>query len=168
MKTWLRLLLVLATVGGGFAGLSTTTEVFGTLKEHGLAVELVGLTSITLYAFVIASGLLFVYDSRLTGPMLVAFALQIPWVSLPLFGYHFAAASYAVVTLGPPQWAGQIVTYGLSADLGAYFKFRFAAPQEGPWSVGINLFAVLLYVLLRLSVRASSRSPEPASTLPAG
>lgn len=153
MKTWLRLLLVVSTVGGGFTGFSITTSAFSSFIEHGLATELVGLSMMALYAFVTAAGLLFVYDSRHTRPMLAAIALQIPWVSLPVFEYHFAAASYVAVTLGPPQRAGQIVTYGLIADLGANCKFRFASVLEGPWSVGINLFAVLLYVLLQVSVR---------------
>ncbi len=167
MKTWLRLLLVVATVGGGFTGLILTANAFGSFIERGLAAELISLAFIALYAFVIVAGLLFVYDPRRTRPMLVAFVLQIPWVSLPVFEYHFSAAAYVAATLGPPQRVGEIVTYGLIADFGADFKFRFASVLEGPWSVGINLFAVLLYVLLQLSIRATSRSHEPAQIISA-
>jgi hypothetical protein len=163
MKTWLRLLLVVSTVGGGFTGFIVAAEGFRSFLERELATKLLGLTMMALYAFVTAAGLLFVYDSRRTRPILAAIALQIPWLTLPVFEYHFAAASYVAVTLGPPQRAGQLLTYGLSADLGATCKFRFASLLEGPWSLGVNLFAVLLYVLLRLSLRGASRSPGPAS-----
>jgi hypothetical protein len=167
MKTWLRLLLVVLTVGGGFTGLTSTVNAFGAFEKYGLAAEVVGITFMVLYVFIVAAGLLFVHDSHCTRPMLVALALQIPWVSLPVFEYHFAAGLYAAVTLGPPQAAGQLVTYGLTADLGANWQFRFASVLEGPWSVGINLFAVLLYILLRVSIRGTGRSAEPASTLSA-
>jgi hypothetical protein len=169
MKTWLRLLLVVSTVGGGFTGFSLAANGFSSFMEHGLATGLGGLTIMALYGFVTAAGLLFVYDSRRTRPMLAAIALQIPWVSLPVFEYHFAAASYIAITLVLPQGPGLIGTnVEWSALLGADCKFRFASVLEGPSSVGINLFAVLLYVLLRLSVRRFSRSPEAAPTLPAG
>jgi hypothetical protein len=165
MKTWLRLLLVALTVGGGFTGLTYTLNAFGGFEKYGLAAELVGLAFMALYAFVIVAGLLFVHDLHCTRPLLVAIALQIPWVSLPVFEYHFAAGLYAAVTLGPPQLAGQFVTYGLTGDLGANWKFRFASVLEGPWSLGINLFALFIYVLLRLSLRKTSRPREPVSTL---
>jgi hypothetical protein len=168
MKTWLRLLLIVATVGGGYTGFSITAGTFSSFIPHGPFTELIGLTFMALYAFVTAAGLLFVYDPCWTRPMLVAIALQIPWVSLPVFEYHFAAASYVAATLGPPRQAGQLLTYALTADLGADFKFRFASVLSGPWSVGINLFAVLLYVLLLLSSRTPARSPELASSPSAG
>lgn len=167
MKTWLRLLLVVSTVGGGFTGFSLMAGSFNSFMEHGLATELVGLTLMTLFAFVTITGLLFVYDSRCVRPMLAAIALQIPWMSLPVFEYHFSAASYVAVTLGSPQRAGQILTYGLIADLGAYGRLRFTSVLEGPWSVGINLFAVLLYILLRVSLRAQIHSAELTSAISA-
>jgi hypothetical protein len=162
MRTWLRLLLVVLKVGGGFTGLSSTVGAFGTFEKYGLFAELVGLVFMALYLFVVTAGLLFVHDSRRTRPLLVAFALQIPWVSLPVFEYHFAAGLYAAVTLGPPKLAGQLFTYELTGDLGANWKFRFASVLEGPWSLGINVFALLIYVLLQLSIRRFSLSQEPA------
>jgi hypothetical protein len=169
MKTWLRLLLVVATVGGGFTGLSVTASAFSAFVEHGLFSELIGFGFIALYAFVTAAGLLFVYNPRRTQPMLAAIALQIPWVSLPVFEYHFAAASYVALILVLPQGPGLIGTdFDWGAQLGAYAQFRFGDLQRGPSKVGINLFAVLLYVLLRLSVRRFNRSPKPASVLPTG
>ncbi len=168
MKTWLRLLLVLSTVGGGFAGLSYVVDAFGGLEKRGLFTEVVGLAFIGFYAFVIVAGLLFVYDPRHTQPMLVAFALQIPSVSFPVFECHISAASYVATFLVLPQGPGLVGTHvEWSAQLGAYAQFRFADLQEGPSKVGVNLFAVLLYVLLRLSLRARNHSPEPAPTLSA-
>jgi hypothetical protein len=155
-------------VGGGFTGVSLTSNLFNGPNMNGpLAVAIASLF-IALYAFVVVAGLLFVYDSRRTGPMLIAFALQIPWVSLPVFEYHFAAGLNAAMAFGPPRVAQDALSMiDLSGHFETAFQFRFGEVQEGPWRVGINLFAVLLYVLLRLSLRTLRRSPQPAPVLSA-
>lgn len=146
MKTWLRLLLVLMTVGGGFTGVTVTSNLFNNSKEYVVAIALI---FTILYAFVVAAGLLFVYDSHRTGPMLVAIGLQIPWVSLPVFEYHFAAGLNGALVFGPPRMAQDLGTMiELRSDFLTSFQFRFGAIQEGPWRVGINLFAAILFIML--------------------
>lgn len=158
MKTWLRLLLVLMTVGGGFTGVSVTSNLFDSSNKNGSVAVVITLIFMALYAFVVAAGLLFVYDSRRVGPMLVAFALQIPWVSLPVFEYRFAAGLNAAMAFGPPRVAQDALSMiDLSGHLETAFQFRFGTVQEGPWRIGINLAAALLYVLLWLSVRTPSK-----------
>lgn len=145
MKTWLRLLLVLMTVGGGFTGVTVTSNLFNNSKEYVVAIALI---FTILYAFVVAAGL-FVYDSHRTGPMLVAIGLQIPWVSLPVFEYHFAAGLNGALVFGPPRMAQDLGTMiELRSDFLTSFQFRFGAIQEGPWRVGINLFAAILFIML--------------------
>jgi len=158
MKTWLRLLAVLMTVGGGFVGVTITFNLFGGPNKGGSPEAVVASIFMALYGFVVAAGLLFVYDPRRTRPMLVAFALQIPWLSLPVFEYRFAAGLNAVVAFGPSQAAQgalSMIHFGGASETA--FRFSFGTLQEGPWRIGINLVAALLYILLWMSVRTSSK-----------
>ena len=60
MKPWLRLTLITMTVGGGFAGfVSTLQSLFNSLRASTLNL-LLTVVFMGLYAFVTASGLLFV------------------------------------------------------------------------------------------------------------
>jgi len=102
MKTWLRLTLITMTVGGGFAGVILTIQSLLDSGSRG-PVHLVLLAGfLALYAFVTACGLLFVHDPSRLRPLLVALAIQIPWVSTPLVVYKFAAGSHVVLTVGGP------------------------------------------------------------------
>jgi hypothetical protein len=106
-------------------------------------------TFFAIYLFVTVAGLLFVYDTHRTGPMLVAFALQIPWVSLPVFEYHVAAGLNASLAFGPLRGVAQSgMSFEWSRHFETTFQFRFGAVQDGTWRLGINLFATLLFVLL--------------------
>lgn len=165
MKTWLRLPLVLIAVGGGWTGVLATIQLFGDLSSRGLRYTLIVLIFFALYSFLTAAGLWFVYDANKTRPMLLAFALQIPWVDLPGFKYQVFSLLYAAMTFGPPQGRGRIGTYiEWSANLGTHGEFRVGGLPEGAWSVGINLFALLItLILLRYdwTTRATSSLESP-------
>jgi hypothetical protein len=104
-----------------------------------------------LYAFVIAGGLVFVYDPCRNQFLQIALLLQVPWISSPFLLYRFACASYAIVSAEPPQAGrvglhfGWVAQFGSQANVGIF--------QGDGWSLGVNLFAVLLLVLLRTSTR---------------
>lgn len=158
MKTWLRLLVVLMTVGGGFTGLSITFGAFERVTNAGSLTIATLWIFMAMYAFVAAAGLLFVYDPNKTGPILVAFALQIPWLSLPVLEYHFAAGLSTAIAFGPARVAQDALSM---VDLGGHFEtafqFSFGTVQEGPWRIGINLIAAMLFVLAWLSARTPSK-----------
>jgi hypothetical protein len=149
MRTGLRLLFVLIAVGGGCTGVLETTQLFSGLPNLGFRYAVIVFISFALYAFLTAAGLLFVYDANLTRPMLCAFALQIPWVDLPGIKYQVFSLLYAAITLGPPQGNGRIGTYvGWSANIGTQGQFRIGGLPAADWSVGVNLFALLITMVL--------------------
>ena len=163
MKIWLRMMIVLMTVGGGFAGVLITADQLFHLNGHGATDAILIVIFFLLYAFVTTSGLIFVHDPHRTRPILVAFALQIPWVSCPIFVYQFASVLHVAVTVGEPEVAGNVGFHlGFSAQFGSLF--RVAGFQEIPWSLGVNLIAVLMLVLLRRSVQASSPTLQPLTS----
>ena len=149
MKPWLRLLLVMASVGGGFAGMALTTVEFA--HAHSAVRVMLSMLFLGLYGFVTASGLIFVHDPKRTRPLVAALALQIPWISSPVFVYQFAAALCAAITLGTPEETNRIgIHFGGSLFFGAHFQFRFGSSVDVPISVGVNVAAlVLLFLLLR-------------------
>lgn len=160
MKAWLRLPLVLVTVGGGCAGVLASIQLFGgpsslgvrhtgAPSHLGLRWALMELICFGVYSFLTAAGLWFVYDANKTRPILFAFALLIPWVDLPGFRYQIYALLYAAMTFGPPHGNGKIGTYvEWSANLGTHVDLRIGGLPEGNWSVGLNLFALLIVLIL--------------------
>ncbi len=161
MKPWLRLLLVTASVGGGFTGIVLSIGIFANAHSAGQLILCV--VFLGLYGFVTASGLIFVYDPKRTRPLVAAFALQIPWLSSPVFVYQFAAAICSAITLGPPEEVDRIgVHFGWGLFFGAHFLIRFGSSMDVPVGVGVNVAAVvLLYLLLR-----ANRVGTPTPRLP--
>jgi hypothetical protein len=158
MKTWLRLTLVAATVGGGFAGMVLADQSLSNPAGHRPAYVVLMVAILALYTFVTASGLWFVWDIRRIRPLLAALAIQIPWLSTPLIVYKFAAGFFAVLTVGSPEEPGSFgLHFGAEALLGC--MSRFAWHQEIPWSIGANVFALLLLVLAWPKGRTSGTMP---------
>ena len=154
MKTWLRLILVVFTVGGGFTLITGATDVlFRTNPMSLTAVMLLGFMMAS-GAFIMASGLVLVRDPRCTRLAQIALALQIPWVSSPLFAFRLfcGVGLYAVVGLEPPEDVVRVGDhFGWRFQLGAYSSVGFW--ENHPWSLGINLVALFLLVALRASMR---------------
>jgi len=167
MKTWLRLTLITMTVGGGFAGVLITGHSLVHSEGQGLPYLVIMAAFLTLYTLVTASGLLFVHDPRRVQPLFAALATQIPWISSPLIVYKVAAGFHAVLTIGSPEEVGTFgVHFGAEALLGSMFSFVFCSAKT-PWSIGVNLFALLLLVLLWKSARTSDPVMQPIATLTA-
>lgn len=139
MKPWLRLILVTATVGGGFAGVAVTIQLlFG--GQGGSPASYVLLTGFfALFAFVTVSGLVFVHNPENTGLMTVALALQVPWVSSPIFAYKLDAGFQLTVAF---------IGGNLTAALRLGSGFQVGIFQQHPWGAGLNLFALVLLALL--------------------
>ena len=148
MKIAIRVVLILATVGGGFAGFLAVLSAFWgrDLRDS----RLLGILcfGLLVYSIITIAGLMFAITGRAGRNLTLAFAGMVPWVDLPGIEYHLTCALYAAVTVGPPHDAKQIATYEFSAQMGSQFQFRMGGPPHGEWSLGINLFAVLLMILL--------------------
>lgn len=92
MKAWLRLTLVVTTVGGGFAGIIFHLEAIQFWFNGQRKIEWVPIVLfLAVNVFVMASGLIFVQDSHRTRPLRVALGLQIPRISSSLLVYAFSA-----------------------------------------------------------------------------
>jgi hypothetical protein len=164
MKAWLRLLLVLITVGGGCSGLVALIPLFSGLLSQGLRHALVISIAFAVYLFLTRSGLLFVYNANLIRPMLFAFSLQIPLVDLPGFRYEVHSLLYGAVTLGQPRGSGMIGAYiEWSGNFGTHAELRIGGLPEGNWSVGANLTAMLIDLFLLMYVRRAGRSANESS-----
>ena len=152
MTTWLRLTLITITIGGGFHGsVLTFQSLFDSLGQKPL-ILIIKAIFLSLYAYVTISGLLFVNNPQRTRPLLAALAIQIPWISSPVIVYKFATALQAVLSIGSPEKAGYFgLRLGSEFFLGS--SWQFALLQENPWRIGINVFALLLFMLLWRSRR---------------
>jgi hypothetical protein len=162
MKSWLRLTFVTVTVGGGFTGVAITLQAFFAQQNQPPAYYVLMLVFIALFAFVTTSGLVFVHNPERTGFMIVALALQIPWVSSPIIAYKFAAGFQICVAFFDGRFAGGF-------RLGSDFQINFF--QKLPWGAGVNLFALALLVpLLRAKQLPDKALQHTATTIgiPAG
>jgi hypothetical protein len=139
MKSWLRLTLITVTVGGGFTGVAITLQALFARQTQAPVYYALMLAFLALFAFVTASGLAFVHNPERTGPLIVALALQIPWVSSPIIAYRLAAGFQISIALIGGHFAGG---FRLGSD------FQINLFQQLPWGAGVNLFALALLVLL--------------------
>jgi len=136
MKTWLRLLLITMTVGGGFTGIAIAAQTL-----YGDPSQWLGcLLALAVFTFIVISGLLFVHNPQRILPLVVALALQVPWLSSPLVTYHAeAGSSFSVAVIGG-NFTHEV------GWLGSWWEFGWLS--HAPWGVGVNLTAVVLLGLL--------------------
>lgn len=157
MKTWLRLLLVIVSVGGGLTGI--LLAIAQTVDVHSAAQVLLLILFLGLYGFVTVSGLLFAHDVRRTTPLAIALALQIPWVSCPWFVYEFASGVWAAITVGEPAEKGLTgLHFGWNLLFGAHFQVTFGSSHYVPISLGVNAAAMLLSGLLMHANRSADQT----------
>jgi len=170
MKTWIRLVLVLITVGGGFSLFIVSITSLppeltqGTPVTKVLAAILVCMM-IGSGVLVTVSGLLFVHDPRCIWPMRIGLAIQIPWLSCPLMTYRMmCGAGLTILTsVKPPENVMLIGThFAWFPEFGTTYNLRIA---EYPWGFGINLVALFFFLLVG-AVARTQRSSAPASDEP--
>jgi hypothetical protein len=165
MKTWPRLTLITMTVGGGFAGvLLTLTSLFNS-QSRGVIYLVFVVGFLAMFLFVMASGLLFVHDPRRVRPLFAALTIQTPWISTPLLVYKFAAGFHLAVSIGSTQEPGGGVHSGFKYLLCT--TYRFGLLEAGPWSIGINLAALALLILLWTAIQTSRPTVQQATVVPA-
>jgi hypothetical protein len=147
MRTWLRVVLIIASVGGGFAGvLGALPLVFHSTVSHALLAA----CAVAVYTFITASGVLFALDEARTGWLFPAFILQIPYVSFSLFTYKFAAGAVAFLITGGQEGAGRMGIYG-GTELALASSWKLGFGEDVPMRLGVNFFAVGMLVLLNKS-----------------
>ena len=165
MPSWLRMVLVTASVGGGFTGFVVILTAVGTPMPAASRIILVAFAA--LYAFVVAAGLLFVHNPRRLMPLVVALALQVPSLSSPLVVYQFTAGAHVTVAGVLNLDTGSLSLTG-GAQLGSQFLFALLQPPR-PLSGGINLVALALFaaaVWSRSRQRRADRLSPPFPPVP--
>jgi hypothetical protein len=155
MKPWLRLTLIMMSVGGGFTGFALTFQVLQSgLSSHTeppLNLLIMGIF-LLLNAGVAASGLLFVHDPGCTRPLAASLAIQVPWISSSFLTYRFASGLELVLSAtGPEKGEDFAFHFAWKCFIGSSWSFSIS--QEHPVGFGINLVAFALLIFLWRSAR---------------
>jgi hypothetical protein len=169
MGQWLRWILVVVTVGGGFDGIVNVAQDIYALKGCGPS-DIAPLVLFTvLYAFTAWAGLLFADDPERTRPLVVSLILQVPTFWSQFLSYRFIAGLELLFTLARSApvarkdgtMTGFGFSFGPSLRLGSHYWLYFS----GDWRLGcgINLFALGLLVLLCRHARRPNQSLEPTA-----
>jgi hypothetical protein len=158
MKPWIRLTLITMTVGGGFAGVAATLQALFNASGESTLNQVTMVVFMGLYAFVTASGLVFVHDSTRTGPLQAALLIQIPSISSPVIVYKFAAGLETLIYVSGLE---KEKTPGLRLGLQLGSNWSFALQQDNPLRVGVNIAALAILVLLWQTRRPARRMTPP-------
>jgi hypothetical protein len=161
MKKWLRLVLLVITVGGGFAAGSQAL----TLLLHPQIIDvshmLLAVIALAMSIFVMSSGLIIAINPTDVRLLIPAIAIQIPYLSSSFLTYKFGAGLPCFIIVGAPEDAGRVGLYGgFEALVGGSWKLSFGG--DHPLRVGINLAACLLLILLWRERRSIQTSTPPA------
>ena len=155
MKTWLRLTLIVMSVGGGFAGMMAAGS-FIFAPDQLFANRLIALFITLIYSFITISGLVFVVRPHETTPLKVGLLLQLPWLAVPGLVYHIGSAAYFFVRAGGVD--EDRVGFNFDSYLGSGAVINL---HGNHWNFGINLVAVVLLHLIAKSERAGAGSQSP-------
>jgi hypothetical protein len=137
MRTWLRRLHLLLTVGGGFNGVTICLLGLWPAYEQKPAAVIVMAVGIVLFACAIVIGMR-VFEGRTARmPLLWFYALQIPILSSPGFSFHISAGAHFNV-----GFVGAALMW--HAQLGA--DYAASLLSDDPWGLGVNLFALALFI----------------------
>jgi hypothetical protein len=145
LKTAARILIILATVGGGSAGFMEVVAQFADSKATDATHTVLLWIGLTAYSLIIVAGLIFIHCADRTRTMLAALAIQIPWFDAPGLRYHLSSMAFFTLAFGSPP-VGKDWSASLDYDLHSRVGFRVGGAPAGGWSIGINLFP--LFVLL--------------------
>lgn len=139
MNVWLRRFLVILTVGGGFAGLALTVQIIFVAQKPFWVTYAIALLFFALYAYGVFIGIWLSEGSRPVWPLLFYFALQIPFISSPIFTYRFCSGLQATVAI-----VGDVLSW--DARLGS--ECRLAILSSATLGFGINLVALVVVLIL--------------------
>lgn len=152
MPTWWRRIVAIATLGGGFTGVVVTLATLFSSQQKPLAGVVLCVLVTLLYAYGVALGLAVAEGRNPTRRLSIYYGLQIPIFSSPQFAYHFISGFHVSIIVSGGQW-------GATFRLGSEWLLSFS--QMLPWTVGINLFAIgILIMLITTGSRSNAKQPE--------
>jgi len=142
LKTSARFLIILVTVGGGFAGFLEIAAGLTDLKTIGALQAALLWAGLAAYSLIIIAGLIFIDRTHRTKTMLAALAIQIPWFDVPGLRYHLSSAAYITLVFGPHR---DDIEWGASLD--SRLNLRLGGAPVSHWSIGINIFALFVFLV---------------------
>jgi hypothetical protein len=143
MNTWLRRLLLILTIGGGFIGIGLTAPFFSQADKVIAYIAL--LAFLGLYVWGIFLGVRLSEGSASLRHLRLYFGLQIPFISSPVIAYRFSTGLQVTLAM---------IRSGLRCDWRLGSEGQFAISSAEPWGIGINVVALAIVCLLysRLAV----------------
>jgi len=160
MKLWQRRLIGILTLGGSFLGMVITIP-FILSQEGWLAISITILFVLT-YCIGIWCGMrLLEASNKSLMPITLFWTLQIPYLMSPLAGYSFASGALFYVYYRFPEG------FGWLTRLGSQFEYSILQPEK-PFTIGINLFAVLVasFLAYQWNNSASTAIEEAREEMP--
>jgi hypothetical protein len=153
MNKWIKRLLLIFEIGGGFLGLALIAKGVAASEITPVFIML-NVIFAGLFSLGIVAGLALVEKPHLGLRLsLIYQALQIPMFASPVITYILTSGFMVGVYL-------QLVTgqfkFGANFNLGSQFQFHLF--KDMPWLLGVNIVAVVLFVAVRKVIRSE---PEP-------
>ncbi len=131
-------LLIVASIGGGFMGVSIVLAELLKVSYFTLGHFLIFGSALAFFGYFIYAGLVFASNNENNKHLKITFLLQIPWVSSPILVYKIAAG----FSLSGLFHAGG---FNFLYNMGSDFNFGIFNGQS--WGLGLNIAAVGLYYL---------------------
>lgn len=155
MNTWVRRTIGILTLGGSFTGLALSTQL-AQQQHQALALVFTFLFAL-VYAWGTWCGLIILESGKAAARQACVFwGLQIPHLMSPVAGFSLTSGAAVMVS-----YAGS-TGIAFKADIGSHFQYSLL--QGLPFSIGINLFALGIFVYLGVLSHQASDTP---SSLPA-
>jgi len=156
MNNWIKRLLIVFEIGGGFLGLSVASQNLLS-NELNSTSKIISAIFAGLFALGIVAGVMLAENRKSAFRFSLLYQiLQIPQFVSPVLTYVFTSGFmlgvHAQLTLDD-------VKFGASTRLGSEFQFHFfqGIYPGRPFIVGINLVAVVFLIILVCAVRKEAR-----------
>lgn len=146
MKRILEPILLIMTIGGGFAGIDAIRMKLSHMSNPSGAIYFILGVTLLIQVYIVIAGVMFAHNKTKTKHLRRALLLQVPWLSSPFLFYMFGAGL---------DWTVIVSEHGVNFYHNLGSGFEFDTSPHYPWAIGINVVALALY-LLTLKVFRSS------------
>jgi hypothetical protein len=155
MNVWQRRLAGVLALGGGYLGLWVALEQFFVAGD--LLSKILCLPFLALYTWGTWCGLQIIEGADDSIRINSFFwALQVPLISSPVISYKFASGALLYVSVQP-------VDLTCSFDVRFGSQFALSLFQQQPWTVGVNVFALCVWLYLVRCMR--TKAPDKGGAI---
>ncbi|MGF1740615.1 hypothetical protein L4C34_05975 [Vibrio profundum] len=147
MKKILEPILLMMTIGGGFAGIDEIHMKFSHMNEPSGGDYFVIGVALLLQVYVVIAGVMFAHNKTKMKHLKRALLLQVPWISSPFLFYRFGAGV---------DWTVIGYAHGVNGYTNFGNSFGFEINPHYPWAIGVNFVALALYLLILKVFRSNN------------